>query len=75
MAITPSGSCSAVLLKKLGMPVFDYSHLDDCAGYIAEVLEGTIELPPMPHDKVQYYSAPDVAERFVNMVRELTVRT
>lgn len=75
LGITPSNSCSTGLLKKLGMPVFDYSHLDDCARYITGVLEGSIELPAVAESGVRCYSAPHVARQFVDMVTKLTVRT
>lgn len=74
LGITPSNSCSTTLLKKLGMPVFDYCHLDDCARYIAGVLQGGIKFPEISSSAVQCYSAPNVVEQFVDMIAKLTTR-
>jgi len=68
LGISPSHSCTTAMLRELNMPTFDYEHLDQCANFLNDVIKGNARIPSLPLDKVNRYSANNVAKEFVEII-------
>lgn len=71
MGISPENSCSTGMLKKLGMPVFDYDHLTECADYLQNLFQRRVSLPEMCESQAERYAAGRVAEEYLELLTSL----
>ena len=72
LGISPPHSYSTELLRRHGMPVFDYDHLDQCAALVAGWLSSGKGPEAIRPETVSAYEASHVAERFLEIVRSRT---
>ncbi len=68
LGISPSHSYSTQLLRRHGMPVFDYDHLDHCAQQVARWMISARKPSPYAPEEVACYDAYAVARRFLQIV-------
>ena len=69
VAISPRGSCTTSMLQGLGLPVYGYDALEECARWLSRALSESRPLPPPV--RLESYAAPVVARRFNDIVEAL----